>query len=222
MKTRSMATRFDAAVEGRRTARRTLATLGGDLRDARLGAGLSQRSVASAAGMSRAQLGRIERAEIAGLSLDQASRASSAVGLRLVIRTYPDGDPVRDAAHRALLERFRRLLPAGTTWRTEVPLPIPGDRRAWDAVATQASRVIALEAETRLTDLQALERRLALKRRDGGIDVVILVVADTRTNRRVLESAREELRTAFPLDRRAILGTMRTGQLPPGSGLLAL
>jgi hypothetical protein len=172
--------------------------------------------------MSRAQLGRIERGEIRGLSIDQAGRAAAAVGLRLVVRTYPDGDPIRDAAQRALLERFRRLLPLGTAWRTEVPLPLPGDRRAWDAVAGLAGRRVGIEAETRLADIQALERRLALKRRDGGMDVVILVVADTRSNRRVLAAHREVIRGSFPLDGRAIRAAMGRGDLPTASGLLVL
>ena len=45
------------------------------------------------------------------------------------------------------------------------------------------------EAETVLDDVQALERRLALKVRDGGVDGVILVIADTARNRRALAAA---------------------------------
>ena len=74
------------------------------------------------------------------------------------MRLYPDGDPVRDAAQLGLLERFRRRLPAGARWETEVPLPIQGDRRAWDALVGLRGRRAGCEAETRLTDLQALER----------------------------------------------------------------
>ena len=61
-------------------------------------------------------------------------------------------------------------------------MPIAGDLRAWDAVITLAGRRAGCEAETAgLTDIQALERRLALKLRDGDVDVLILVVADTAT-----------------------------------------
>ena len=72
------------------------------------------------------------------------------------------------------------------------------DQRAWDAVITTVAQagdgrprrcLIGVEAETRLRDLQALQRRLALKRRDGGVDRVILLVADTRSNRAILLGA---------------------------------
>ena len=214
--------RSDAASEGRRVARRTLATLGEELRSARLAAGLSQRVAGSAAAMSHAQLGRIERAELPNLTVEQLSRAAAAVGLRLVVRAYPDGDPVRDAAHGALLGRFRGLLPAGTSWQTEGPLPILGDRRAWDGLATLGGRRIAVEAETRLVDVQALERRLALKRRDGGLDVMLLVLADTRSNRRALAAHREALRHSFPADGRAVRAALGRGELPAASGLVVL
>ena len=39
---------------------------------------------------------------------------------------------------------------AGTVWRTEVPLPIPGDRRAWDGVAILLGRTAGCELEMRL------------------------------------------------------------------------
>lgn len=40
--------------------------------------------------------------------------------------------------------------------------------------------------EMRITDAQALERRINLKRRDDPADSFILLVADTHANRRVL------------------------------------
>jgi hypothetical protein len=155
--------------------------------------------------MSHAQFGRIERGELLQLTVDQASRACAAVGLRLAVRTYPDGDPVADRAQLALLGRFRACLPEHARWLSEVPIPIQGDRRAWDAISIVAGFRFAVEAETRLRDIQALERRIALKQRDGGVDVVILLVNDTAANRRVLAAHREALRARFPLDGRAIL-----------------
>jgi len=197
--------REDLGIVGRRVATRTRLDLGEELRRARLGAGLSQASVGDACAMSRSQVGRIERGELPRISLDQATRAALAVGLRLSIRAYPDGDPVRDAAQLALLDRLQRRLPPGTSWATEVPLPIPGDRRAWDALVVLKGRRAGCEAETRLSDIQALERRLALKLRDGGVDVLIVVVANTRSNRAVLEAHRADLRTLLPLSSREVM-----------------
>jgi hypothetical protein len=93
-------------------------------------------------------------------------------------------------------------LPAGAGWQTEVPMNIPGDHRAWDAPVVIAGRRAGCEAETQLFDLQAFERRLTLKLRDGDVDILILVVADTVRNRSVLRTYREQLRPLLPLDTR--------------------
>jgi transcriptional regulator with XRE-family HTH domain len=208
--------------DGRRLATRIRRELGDEIRAARVGAGLSQAAVGAAAGMSHAQVGRIERGVVRGLSIDQACRVGLAVGLRLGARLYPDGDPIRDAAQLRLLERLRRRLPSGAGWVTEVPLPIPGDRRAWDAVVHLGSRRAGCEAETRLSDVQALERRLARKARDGGVDVVILVLADTAHNRAVLAAHRESLRGLLPLDGNGVLRALRGGRLPEANGIVLL
>ena len=71
-------------------------------------------------------------------------------------------------------------------WQSEAPVVTVGDMRAWD-VLLSGPVVIGVDAETRLHDIQAIQRRTALKRRDGAVDRVLLVVADTRHNRRVLD-----------------------------------
>ncbi len=215
-----MSTRQDRAADGARAITETRRRLGVEIRLARLTAGLSQRSAGAAAGMSHAQWGRIERSQCRQLTIDQATRAAMAVGLRLVASTYPEGDAVRDAAQLGLLDRFRSRLPPGTPWRTEVPLPMLGDRRAWDAMIELSGELAGCEAETKLFDIQALERRLALKLRDGGVDVLLLVVADTAANRRVLSLHRGALRELLPLDGRQVLGALRHGRLPPTNGLV--
>ncbi len=172
--------------------------------------------------MSHAQFGRIERGVLRGLTLDQACRAAAAVGLRLTARAWPDGDPVRDAAQLRLLRRFQERLPPGATWLTEVPLPLPGDRRAWDAVLGLGGRRAGCEAETSLRDVQALERRLALKLRDGDVDVLVLLLADTAANRQGLAAHRQDLRALLPMDGRDVLACLRAGHLPQANGLVVL
>ena len=51
---------------------------------------------------------------------------------------------------------------------------------------------------------------------------MILLVADTRNNRRVLALDRESLRDELPLDTRAILRALRSGQSPRASGIVIL
>jgi hypothetical protein len=72
-----------------------------------------------------------------------------------------------------------------------------------------------------IDDIQALERRLALKIRDGGVDGVILVVADTRRNRRALAAAPAAF-AAFDRDARSVLRALAEGRDPGGSAILFL
>ncbi|MBA2719707.1 MAG: hypothetical protein H0U52_10775 [Chloroflexi bacterium] len=217
-----MTSRDDRAATALWNARQIRVVVGTEVRDGRLNSGLSQQSAGASVGMSHAQFGRIERAELDQPTIRQLSLACAAVGLKLVVRAYPDGEAARDAPQLALLNRFRGELPAAAPWSTEVPLPIVGDRRAWDAVTTLASQDIAIEAESRLRDIQALKRRVALKQRDGKIDRVILLVNDTAANRRILRAVREELRDQFPLDSRDVLRAVRQGLAPAASGLVIL
>lgn len=210
----------DIQQHGQRVARELRRDVASSLLTARLAGGISQQTAGRAAGMSRAQFGRIERGEIATLSIDQLCRAAAAVGLRVTLRTFPDGDAARDAGQLAILERFRRRLPSAAHWRMEVPLPIPGDRRAWDALIVLARRRAGCECETRLRDAQATERRLALKLRDGNVDIVLLIVPDTFANRRFLDQHREQLRGLLPLDSRQVLEAFRRGELPDRSGIV--
>ena len=79
-----------------------------------------------------------------------------------------------------------------------------------------------VEAETAVTDGQALERKLALKLRDGGPAASFSLVADTRANRTALVRMRQELRGLLPLDARPVLAALRDGRQPPGSGIVVL
>lgn len=196
--------------------------LGQTIRSGRLAAGLTQAQLGVAVGLSAAEVSRIERAHATWLSVATASEICAVLGLDLWVRAFPAGDPIRDAAHARLLERLRGEMASPLRVRAEVPLPLPRDPRAWDVVATDALGSAAFEAETRVTDGQALLRRLSLKRRDGGVDRLILVVANRRANRTAIRTIRELMRTDFPLDDRAILDALRSGRLPAAGGVLFL
>ncbi|CAN5478032.1 hypothetical protein BH24CHL9_BH24CHL9_05790 [soil metagenome] len=163
--------------------------LGEELRAARSSAGLSIRVTARAAGISASHLSRIERARVRNISIRNVALLFAVLGHRLSVKAYPDASPLREEAHARLLERLRRQLPRGATVRTEVPLGLPGDLRAWDAEIRLREALCKVEAETALRDLQAVDRRLALKMADDHVDHVLLVIADTRPNRRVLRSS---------------------------------
>jgi hypothetical protein len=215
----SRVTRLNRALEDSRL---VIAMIGRELRNGRHTSGLSLRAAGQAVGISHAQFGRIERGEIHGLTISQASRACAAVGLKLVVRVYADSDAVLDTPQLALLERFRLRLRTGATWSREVPLPIAGDRRAWDAVVEMGGSRFAVEAEARLRDLQAVERRIALKQRDGMMPIVILLVNDTAANRAALKLHERDLRASFPLDGRALLKAIDEGRTPAANGILLM
>jgi hypothetical protein len=100
--------------------------------------------------------------------------------------------------------RSQAIAGHGTVWQACLAEPEPASwRQGWG-------------------DIQALERRIALKQRDGEVDVVILVVADTRHNRRVLDLHRDALRPLLPLESRQVLASMRNGRLPDRSGIVLL
>lgn len=195
---------------------------------ARTNAGVSQEVVADRAGLSRPQYGRIERGIAPEVSLATVARIAAVLGLDTSLRFFPSSDPIRDAAHAALLERLHAICHPSLGWRTEVPFPGPVDRRAWDAVISNVHTVgpqprnrIGVEAETRPNDVQALDRKLALKERDGDVDRVILLLSDTRHNRAFLHGPGASLRTRFPLDGRRALLHLAAGT-DPGSNAIVL
>ena len=81
---------------------------------------------------------------------------------------------------------------------------------------------MGVEAETRARDSQELQRRLTLKRRDGGVDHVVLLLADTRHNRRFLRLAGEGLRSDFPVPGDVALQRLVVGEDPGGSAIILL
>jgi len=197
-------------------------TVGAEVRNARMSAGTSLKDAGALVGMSHAQLARIERGQLPTVSVDQLARACASVGLRLVVRAEPGPGPAIDAGQLAMLARFRRLLPNLPPLATEVPFPNAGDPRAWDAMLRLEGRRIAFEAESRLRDVQALDRRCQTKLRDGAADVLVLLVNDTAHNREFLAAFRDALRSTFPLDGRQVLRALRAGRAPEQHGLLLI
>lgn len=194
---------------------------------ARLGHGLSQAAVARGAGMSQSQLSRFERGVGSPPRIDRIARLCAIVGLELSLRVYPAGPPLRDAAHVALLRRLRGTASPDFRWSNEVPLPIAGDRRAWDSVGQagptgRALIEIFLDAETRLFDAQAVIRRVTLKKRDSGDVRVILLVRDSRGNRAAAHAARDLIRETFPVPGDLALAALRDGRDPGGDAFVML
>jgi transcriptional regulator with XRE-family HTH domain len=192
-----------------------------ELRRARVTAGLSLREIGTATGIEPTRIWRFEHGRPTNLRIEDLGAVAAVVGQDLVVRAYPAGDPIRDVAHARLLARFRRELHPSLRWHTEVPFQNPGDLRAWDAVIGRDDWRIGVEAETVIDDTQGLDRKLAMKRRDGAVDAVILLVADTPRNRRALAAATAAFGD-LPLRNRELMRAVRGGVEPTASGIVLL
>ena len=202
--------------------RTAVANVGRELDEAIQNLGLSYAAVGRDVGLSDSQVGRVARGLAPSLTIIQASELLAAVGLDLSVRAFPTGRPLRDHRHLALLERLHARIHSSLTWQTEVPVSGSGDLRAWDALIGGADWTQAVEAETRLKDVQALERRIALKLRDGAVDTVVLLVWNTRHNVTTLRSLGSALEAAFPMPGRRALELLSAGVNPGASTLIVL
>jgi transcriptional regulator with XRE-family HTH domain len=207
--------------------RRLVLQLCRELDETRFDRGLSYAALGRPLGLSGQQVGRICKGRSPDASVARIAQLFALVGLDLSARGYPNGQPFRDAGHIALLERFRARLAPELTWRSEVPVVRsavdgPPDLRAWDATVSSREWTIGIEAETRVADVQALERRLSLKLRDGAVHALILVLNDTRHHRALVEAAGASIRAFFPTDARNALRALRRGEAPPSSALILL
>lgn len=208
---------------GDEDARRVIADMATELRTTRVALGLGQPAVARAAGISSSQLSRLELGRLEDPSISSVARVGRALGMSLSMRLYSAGGAVRDVGQQRMIERFALLPAAPLRIAREVGLPIRGDLRAWDATVSDGKALAFVDAESRLGDMQALERRLQLKLRDDPRGtILVLVVARSRHNKEVLGHEREALRALLPLDGPAIARALRAGRLPAASGLIVL
>lgn len=198
--------------------------VGTELREARLAAGLSLRVTAAAAGMSKSALSRLERGQASAVSIRTLQRVASVVGFEMWLRLYPGPDALRDAGQASLEGGFRDLLGPGLRVAAEVPVGDARDLRAWDLVISGADGVRAgVELDTRLTDAQSYLRRVSLKRRDGDVDRVILVLADTRSNRAAVQAMQAMIEGTFASGREATqdaITALAMGRVPESDVVL--
>ncbi len=216
-----MAAHDKPADRGARRARAIRIQLGREVHEGRVDRGLSLAEAGGAVGISASQVSRIERGLVPNVSIATIVELLEVVGLELSARAYPGSGPIRDAAHLRLLDAFRNRLHRSVRWATEVPLPVPGDLRGWDAQISTSGWRYGVEAETAPRDAQALERRMQLKARDGQVDGVILLLPDTRAARLFLESAGSHLAPAFPVSGRRALELLGAG-VDPGGGAIVV
>jgi len=208
----------EAAIE----AERLLRSLGRELRLARIAAGATQTRIARTLGWSQARVSLIERGRYSSATLTDHARHAAAVGLKLWVRAYPGARRILDAPQLALLERLRVRIAASWGWELEVPVPIAGDLRAGDCRLTVPGCSILVEAITRLADAQAQARAAQRKRRDLRCNRLVLLIANSRANRRALAEAGPAFQAAFPISTRAAVRALGAGSDPGGDAIVLL
>src|SRR4051812_44124734 len=209
---------------GSHRARKILAELASEMRDARLTLGISQAALGGRVGMSGDKIWQIENQRLPSLSIGDACEIGAVLGLDFSARLFPNGTPVRDAAQARRLLRLLGNVARPLSYATDVPLPaIDGRRelRAWDAVVSGAGERTAIELESRVWDVQATTRRHHLKRRDDPVEHFVMAVADTRHNRRVIGEFEDLLADLPRLRTATVIGCLRAGRHPP-TGLILL
>jgi len=176
---------------------------------------LTQDDVAGRAGTSRSQVGRAERGRADELRLIEVERIARALGARLDLRISWNGealDRLLDAAHAAIVDAVVATLKA-LGWETavEVSFSVRGERGSFDILARRPATnvVLVVEVKSVVPDVQAtlmtLDRKARLAptvARELGwpVDAVarLLVVGESRTSRRRVESHRGLFDAALP------------------------
>lgn len=202
--------------------RMAIVRIGQECREARQDRGLSVDAVAAATGVSNAEVSRVERGLAPQVSLVTLALIAAAVGLDLSARLYPGAGPIRDSPQVELLTDFRARLHRSLVWAAEVPVPIPGDRRAWDGAVAGPGWRYGVEGETAPRDVQAFHRRTTTKLRDSAFDGVLVAMRDTRRVREFVRVAGLVLGDAYPVPGRVALERLAVGQDPGGSSLIVL
>lgn len=180
--------------------------------------GESQGFVASAARLSRSRYSGIEAGTVPTLTVSEINRIAAVLGLETSIRLFPGGAATRDTGHAGKLGGLLRHARPPLSYRVEVALPTSADRwerRAWDAVLFGHGARTAIELEMRIRDVQAMRRRHELKRRDDPAEHFLLLVADTKHNRRVLAEFADLFADLPRLRPSFVRRALEAGQHPP-------
>ena len=209
--------------------------LGALFRIIRLHRAWTQREVAARAGVSDGIVSRIEHGQLGGITRDTLMKVARILEVRLGHEArWRGGEIARLVAgrHSTLVEATAaRLRPAGWTVQPEVSFSIWGERGSIDLLAWQPRRraLLVIEVKTEITDVGATLATLDRKRRlapaivrelEGWTDRApittssALLIAEGRTNRRVVAAHRETFRAALPHDGRRFRAFVRDPAAP--------
>jgi transcriptional regulator with XRE-family HTH domain len=197
-----------------------------ELREARLTAALSLDQMAREVGWSATAIGRFESGGREDVGIVALSEIASVLGFEVSLGLHPIGDPVRDKGQLACGRRFNALLSDRWQVTDETLLPGAGEQRAWDKllrlVDAAPRYLVRADIESRVWDVQAIVRRTRARERDGQVDHILIVLADTAHNRRVADELRDALGPDYATGARRLLSAMRLGERLAGSGVVLI
>ncbi len=216
-----MPPRTQTLAEARRFEAWLRADAGRELRLARHISGATLQQVADRVRSSKSTISRIERGRSPSVTLEQIVLVAASVGLRPSLKFYPTQRPIRDQGQLELLGALTTRMHPSWHHRHEVPMPRTGDLRAADMVSSIPGCRIVIEAYRRFADAQAQVRAARAKQRDLGADRVVILIEDTRINRRAMAAALE-LEQSFPVPPRTLLAALGAGRDPGGDAIILM
>ena len=210
--------------------------IGRSIRALRMRRGWRQADLATRAGVARSVVGRIERGERPGLTVDALDAVVAALGAIAEIRVLWQGerlDRLLDESHARLVELVvRHLRELGWDVAVEVTFARYGERGSIDVLAFHPLRrvLLVIEVKSVTPDMQAMLVGLDRKGRlapalaadrgwDASTTARLLVIWDTRTNRRRLDAFHSTVRAQLPAGTREVRRWLQDPAGRPVSGV---
>ncbi|HEX5579213.1 MAG TPA: helix-turn-helix domain-containing protein [Candidatus Limnocylindria bacterium] len=216
--------RTNAAQIGMARLRFVASRFGAELRVARISAGLTQRQVASRAGVSQPMVAAAEAGD-PGLSLAMRCRLAAATGHELALRLHPVSSiPLRDSGQLKVAQAIAD--DAADSWRSRFEVPTgPGPMQAADMLLEGVEEVVHVEIERALVDFQAQLRAAEIKRaslaaRESRPVRLVIAMPATPAARRLIAQHAGVIKRALPVSSRSIWLAIRGGRPVGGDGLL--
>ena len=201
------------------------ARVGGEVKLARITQAMSRQQVADRAGVSWSTQVRVELGD-PKLAIATICAVTEAVGLDLVLRTYPGRQPsLRDTGQLALAELL--VSQAHDAWHAQLEVSVGQHGESIDIGFFGPEEIVATELERMASDFQAQYRRADEKRqRLAGQHRrpvrLVIMIEDTPRNRTALEPHLAVIRRTLPAGSREILKSIRGGEPLGRDGLLWL
>ncbi len=211
--------------ESMRVARLDAANIARELRELRLGLGVTQTQVARVVGVTRSVICRLEAADPT-VGTEIRRRTAIALGADLRVSVYPGATPLlHDTAHARIIERL--LVLRHRRWHAELEARIPGPGRSSTDVRLWApGTIVLIEVETHVRRWEAtlrhcFEKRERVRGQAGESHVfTVLCLPPTRHHRTIADELRESVEVALPTPSDRLRAALETGSDWPGDGIL--